>query len=117
MVAFIEDSGIETLAISGSTIKYNPKFFSSLSSNEQEASIVHELLHRLLKHNTRAFGRVPHLWNDACDYRINSILNSSGYVLPTGALYSKEFDFKSEDEIYHILCTRFHQKLVDSFKV
>ena len=60
----------------------------------------HEIGHCVLLHNTRLNGRDEERWNIACDYVVNALLKSSGFVLPKDALYDTRFDGMNADEVY-----------------
>ncbi len=55
-------------------IVFDPEFAHKLSDSELEFVLSHELLHCVLKHCTRAVGKLPRLYNIACDIVINSVL-------------------------------------------
>ncbi|NUU61073.1 DUF2201 family putative metallopeptidase [Paenibacillus agri] len=72
--------------------------------DEQECRFVlaHEFLHVGLRHHARADGRVPYLWNVACDYVINQWLMEMGLgAFPRiGGLYDPELKGLSAESIY-----------------
>ena len=83
---------------------YNPNFVAKLTSDELKAVLIHESLHVLLHHITRAthFDYNMKGYNIAADMAINcNVVN-----LPEGALYPKSFnfpDFESSEWYYESL--------------
>ncbi|MCR5324917.1 MAG: VWA-like domain-containing protein [Lachnospiraceae bacterium] len=70
-----EDSEIETAQTNGKSISYNPDFFAELSEGQRNYVLLHEVLHILLLHWKRQAGRNRELWNIACDYVVNGIID------------------------------------------
>lgn len=69
------------------TLGYNPDFFRSLSPDERQGVICHELYHLIFSHVTKrtvADTRMQKLWNVATDLAINSIIGDK--KLPKFAL-------------------------------
>jgi predicted metal-dependent peptidase len=107
------DYTCKTAATDGQSMFYNPYFMDSMSEQERNWIIIHEVMHPALKHLWRRGTREARLWNEACDYAIHSIImnikDSNGsrqrevLTMPKGCLYNKEFDDKSAEEIYCIL--------------
>lgn len=98
-----EDSSIDTLAVDGKTLFYNPTYVQTLTFDELKGVVAHEVMHVALKHHTRRGGRDPEAWNDAGDYVINGIVMRSGFKLPKGCLLNPAFDNMSTDEVYNKL--------------
>jgi len=67
----VEADSIPTFATDGSKIFYSPDFADSLSVEEIEFVLVHELEHIVRLHNFRMQGRDHQRWNIACDHIIN----------------------------------------------
>jgi predicted metal-dependent peptidase len=65
---------IETCAVDGKAIHFNPKFMSELERDEAVFVVAHEVLHMAQQHHARRHGRDLELWNIACDLAINWIL-------------------------------------------
>lgn len=86
----------------------NPK--ALLSPGERRFVIGHELLHAGLRHDTRAGGRDPWVWNVACDYVINGWLVEMGVgEMPDGLLYDTELKGMSAEEVYDRVTTDFRR--------
>jgi len=105
----IEAYDIPTMAVGVTrrvdlALYYNPDFISGLTQNELKAVLIHESLHVLLHHITRAahFDYNMRNFNITADLAINcNIVN-----LPDGALYPKAFnlpDFESAEWYYEKL--------------
>lgn len=94
---------VRTMATNGKVIYYNPAFVDSLTAEELQGVLAHEVLHCALGHHCRRGSRHPRLWNVAADYAINPIVLKNGMALPDGALIKQEFDGLSAEEIYATL--------------
>jgi predicted metal-dependent peptidase len=94
--------GIAVAAISpaAAELYVNPR--CGLADDEEYRFVIaHELLHAALRHDTRAGGRDPWLWNVACDYVINGWLTEMSVGEPPGtALYDPTLRGKSAEEVY-----------------
>ncbi len=96
----------------GKTLAYNPYFVSVLSNEHLIASQAHEILHLACNHHIRRKGRDEKLWNKACDYAINSLLNEAGFSLPESFIeHDKSYDDMSVDEIYIHLASLYEQDI------
>ncbi len=96
----VEDATIETCAINGKEIKYNPSFINGLSLDQVKGLLAHEVLHVALLHHTRKNGRDNSLWNEACDYAINILLKEAGFYLPDHGLVNYDYRDWSAEQIY-----------------
>ena len=64
---------------------YDPELFNSWSLDNVATVILHELLHKLVRHvkrGTRIPGLLPDKWNVAADLEINQMLMEDGLTLP-----------------------------------
>lgn len=100
---FVEDTSVNTAVINGRVIRYNPVYYDGLSSEELKGSLCHTIMHTALLHHTRRDGRDPKLWNKACDYAINPIIEKSGLALPKDALFDSQYDNMAAEDIYRAL--------------
>lgn len=87
----------------GRTLACNPVYAVSASEKVLLSALAHETLHIALGHHVRRRGRDERLWNRACDYAVNVILQEAGFTLPEGALFRPEYADRSADEIYEWL--------------
>lgn len=95
---------VPTAATDGLTIYVNPEFLASLTPDEQDALLVHEVLHAALLHVPRRSGRDPQVWNIAADIVVNGMLVKEGYKLPEGGLRNAQIEHWSTEEVYeHLL--------------
>jgi predicted metal-dependent peptidase len=94
---------IKTAATDGKDIFLNPDFFASLSATEQEAILLHEVLHAALLHVSRGRARDPERWNVAADLVVNGILRQEGYSLPEPNLHHPWLEQLSTEEAYDLL--------------
>ncbi|MBR2024372.1 MAG: hypothetical protein IKA02_01030 [Clostridia bacterium] len=76
---FTLDERCDTAYTDGSKIAFSPKFLESLSDEETEFVLMHEILHIVLKHCKRGLDYNQEAFNIACDIVVNSnILKSFG---------------------------------------
>lgn len=94
---------IPTAATDGRDVLINTAFFGALSPAEQEALLLHEVLHAALLHVPRRGGRDPRLWNIAADIVVNGMLAREGYTLPAGAVRDPAREHLSVEEVYELL--------------
>ncbi|MBE8524532.1 hypothetical protein ILP97_44830 [Amycolatopsis sp. H6(2020)] len=79
---------------------------AALTSEEWRFVLAHEMLHAALRHDRRALGRDPYLWNVACDYVINGWLVAMGVgELPHGVLHDQQLTGMSAESVYDTLTT------------
>jgi predicted metal-dependent peptidase len=95
----------ETAATDGKSIFYNPDYLMSLSQNQVDGLIIHEILHAALLHNIRRQHRDPYYWNIAADIVVNGLIVAEGdkYELPPGGIRYPDWETKSVEEIYELL--------------
>ena len=98
------DKSIDTAATDGKKIIVNEKFLASLKSSEQNALLLHEVLHMALLHVTRRGPRDPYIWNIAADIVVNDlIIRNTKFKLPKGAVIESRYKDKSVEHIYEDL--------------
>lgn len=100
---FVASETIPTLATDGRDIFFNPEFLRTLSSQERDGALLHELLHAALLHPLRMRERQPQLWNIAADIVVNGTLWQQGFVLPLGGLRDEQLEHLSVEEAYELL--------------
>lgn len=77
---------------------------AALTAGEWRFVLAHEMLHAALRHDRRAHGRDPYLWNVACDYVINGWLVAMGVgELPDGSLHDQQLTGMSAESVYDTL--------------
>ena len=95
---------IPTAATDGLVLYFNEDFLFSLSSSEQNALMLHEVLHMALLHVSRRESRNPHIWNIAADIVVNDLIQrNTNFKLPKGAIIDNQFRDKSVEYIYEKL--------------
>lgn len=97
---YVAQTGIKTCATNGKQIKYNPDFINSYNIDMIKTILAHEVLHVVLLHPLRIGTKDIRLWNQACDYAINPILQQAGFSIPEGGLIDSRFENKAAEDIY-----------------
>ena len=98
------DKSIDTAATDGKKIIVNENFLASLKSSEQNALLLHEVLHMALLHVTRRGQRDGYVWNIAADIVVNDlIIRNTKFKLPQGAIIENKYKDKSVEHIYEDL--------------
>ena len=109
---------LPTAATDGRKIFFNEEFLNSLPSQEQNALMLHEVLHMALLHVTRRQSRDPHIWNIAADIVVNDlIIRNTSFPLPEGAITDNRFQDKSVEYIYEAPVSYTHLTLPTSLIV
>ncbi len=99
-----ETKKYDTACTDGKDIYFNMNFLKSLNSSEQNALMLHEVLHMALLHVTRRQNRDPKIWNIAADIVVNDlILRNTSFRLPKGAIIDKTYRDKSVEFVYESL--------------
>lgn len=99
----ISTDTIPTAATNGRQILINPQFFERLTLDEQEAVLLHEVLHAALLHVPRGVGRDAKRWNIAADIVVNGILTREGFALPQDSVREYALEHFSVEEVYDLL--------------
>ncbi len=98
------DIHIAAVSPSCREIYINPA--AGLNLEQCKFVMAHEFLHAALRHDTRAMGRDPYLWNVACDYVINGwLVEMDVGELPPGLLYDESLRDLSAEGIYDTIAT------------
>ncbi|XPV68689.1 MAG: DUF2201 family putative metallopeptidase [Halarcobacter sp.] len=111
-----EDEKIRFYASNGIRFKYNPDFILSCSIDELIFILTNCVMHHILSHQQRKLKRKGLLWQVATDFAINAILHKSGFKIPKGANYNKDFKNMYAEEIYDILKEQYEVKGTDAFE-
>lgn len=101
----ISSDTIPTAATNGRQILINPQFFERLTLDQQEAVLLHEVLHAALLHVSRGAGRDAKRWNIAADIVVNGILTREGFALPRDSVRAQALERFSVEEVYDLLET------------
>jgi predicted metal-dependent peptidase len=93
------DIRIAAVSAADGEIYINP--LAQHASDEWKFILAHEMLHAALRHDSRAAGRDPHLYNVAADLMINGwLVEMSVGQMPDGLLYDPQLRGMSSEEIY-----------------
>ncbi len=93
----------ETAATDARAFYYNSTYIDALSLQQTQFVLAHEALHCALSHFARRQHRDKRRWDLACDFAINPLLVSDGLSPPPNALYLKEYEGMTAEEIYPLL--------------
>lgn len=93
----------KTTFSNGKALYYNREYIDALSADQTQFALAHETLHCALSHFARRAHRVKHRWDMACDLAINPILIQDGLSPTPDALYMREYEGLSAEEIYPCL--------------
>lgn len=94
---------LPTAATNGRHLFVNPQFFEYLTLDQQEAVLLHEVLHAALLHVPRGMGRDGKRWNIAADVVVNGVLVREGFLLPTNSVRIESLEHFSVEEVYDLL--------------
>ena len=100
---FSWDETIPTACTDGIVLIVNPKFFLSLTLQEQVFLLEHESYHVAFMHMGRVEKRDFRLWNMATDYVINLMLVEANGVMPEGGLLDRKYQNFTSEEVYQDL--------------
>jgi predicted metal-dependent peptidase len=104
MAPIVMTNTIPTAATNGRDLLFNADFVRSLSAQELDGVVVHELLHLALSHVPRRGVRDHMVWNIAADIHVNGIVYSLKQLkLPAGAVEDLGLAPLCVEEIYEKL--------------
>jgi len=109
----VSDPRYQTMCTNGFNIQYHPDFVLGQSDAAIRFVLCHEILHCVGDHMSRRGSRDPLLWNYACDYAINPILNvevvGGAFEWPSNldgsrmGLYEEKYEGMKAEDIYDLL--------------
>lgn len=103
---FVWTEGIPTAATNGIVFWWNPVWFLSLPPKTRQMVLMHELWHVARLHMLRLGDRCPDVWNHACDYIINGVLEDEGYSFEGAqGLLDQQYRGMAEEDVYDQLNT------------
>jgi predicted metal-dependent peptidase len=95
---------VPTAATDGREIVVNPAYLASLDPPQQDALLIHAVLHAALRHPARRGARDELVWNIACDIVVNGIIAAQpGFDIPPDTAADAELARLSAEEIYELL--------------
>ena len=98
-----DPSWCKTTFSDGKTFYYNAAYIDTLDLEQTQFALSHEALHCALSHFYRRGHRIKTRWDLACDYAVNPMLINDGLKPTPGAIYLKEFEGMTAEEIYPCL--------------
>ena len=98
----VEKPEVTTAATDGKSLFYNPDYVAGMSDAKLKGLVGHETLHCVAGHIWRRGTREHRLWNVACDYAIDQILQRAGFDVPN-ALVNPDWAGWSAEQIYAAL--------------
>lgn len=95
---------VPTAATDGRVIYANPAYLRSLDPRQQDALLVHAVLHAALLHPSRRGNRDEMAWNIAADIVVNGIIAAHGdFDIPPDTPRDPELETLSVEEVYELL--------------
>ena len=92
-----------TIGTDARAFYYNPEYIASLTVEQTQFALAHEVLHCALSHFARREHRDKGRWDIACDLAINPILIKEGMTAVPGALYNIGYEGMMAEEIYPLV--------------
>ena len=103
----------KTTATDARSLFYNREYIDSLSLEQTQFMLAHDALHCALLHFARRQHRDKHRWDIACDFAVNPLLIQDGLKPPPDALYLKEYEGMTAEEIYPLIDDQLDQEPLD----
>ena len=108
----VRDKRVRTMCTDGSAIYADCAFTLSLSQDQLNFVIAHEIGHCIMLHLTRRMNRDPDLFNIATDKEINYLLKQDGFIAPPNLCWPEGDEIgKSAEEIYEMLLKKMKKQL------
>lgn len=108
-----DNSWCHTMATDGTFIYYNIDWTDSLTDDEIQFVLAHEVMHCVLGHIDRRGNRNPSVWNDAIDYATNALLLDCGLQMPEHGLYDSRLRNMTAERIYDYLISKKYREVVE----
>lgn len=103
---FVPSSEVNTGSTDGFNVYYNPKNLSQRTEQEQQFTLVHEIMHVALNHMERRNERDMKGYNYACDAVINQMIQDFGIPISEGSINCPDAKGYSVEEYYDIIRNR-----------
>lgn len=110
------DESCPTAATDFRNLYYNPSWFDKMSIKQVEYVLCHEVLHCAFEHMFRREFRNPKIWNVACDYVVNGIIERERIgEAPTDIppLYDPKYDGMNAYKVYDLLMAEYDEISID----
>src|SRR6266436_1043393 len=98
----VETESVDTMAVDGTHLFFNPKFTESLTNKECTGVLMHETAHCAFLHCYRRKYREPRRWNVACDKAVNAVLVAANITLPKNCVPPGPLGMLAEELYEHI---------------
>jgi predicted metal-dependent peptidase len=98
----VEDASQTTAWTDSKSLGYNPAYVAGMSDAKLKGLLGHETLHCVNGHMWRRGTREHRLWNIACDYAIDQILQRGGFDVPNATINPAWAGWSAE-QIYAVL--------------
>jgi predicted metal-dependent peptidase len=98
----IETEAVDTMAVDGTHLFFNPHFTESLTDEECIGVLLHETGHIAFLHCYRCKYREPKRWNVACDKAVNAVLVAANITLPKNGVPPGPLGMLAE-ELYELI--------------
>ena len=99
------DRTCDTAWTDGKNLGFNPVWLLTLSKEEVIGLVIHEVLHCAFGHQFREGKRDHEVWNAACDYVVNLVIDADGQKLPPDGLFDTKYQGLTAEAVYKKLMT------------
>ena len=98
----VEDNNMpyHTLGTDGEKLLYDSDHIMSITEQELQTKIAHEVFHCAFGHIWRRGTRRCDVWNSAADYAANNILVAEKFFASEGMLLNRAFEGMSAEQVY-----------------
>lgn len=107
----VRDVRVRTACTDGDNVYFDIAFLSSLTREQQEFVLAHEIWHAVLLHLVRRHNRNPELFNIATDKEVNYLLKQDGFIAPEHLCFPEGDEVgKCAEEIYEMMLKKMQKK-------
>ena len=100
----VRDLRVRTACTDGNSVYFDIAFLSSLTREERQFVLAHEIWHAVLLHLVRRHNRDPQLFNIATDKEVNYMLKQDGMTAPDDLCFPTGDEVgKCAEEIYEMM--------------
>lgn len=100
----VRDWHVRTACTDGNSVYFDIAFLSSLTREQQQFVLAHEIWHAVMLHLVRRHNRDPQLFNIATDKEVNYMLKQDGFTAPNNLCFPEGEEVgKCAEEIYEML--------------
>ena len=99
----VESKQRKTVWTNGMDVFFNPEYVDTKEADKSiEGVLLKSTLHCAMLHVSRKRYRDPKMWNDACSYPVNDVVQQY-FNLPEDALLNKKFGQLAPEAVYELL--------------